>query len=229
MVSRFSDVARDHGLLIALGRWLFQRLWLFMPTYWWNRPLARRFRPVVLRLLAKDVWDDQYNKSKPVWQDIGVLILLCLTLLISLIGLSVNQTVIMLLASAWSVWILLDIVIYFTNTLWFYDIEPGHDPRVWSHRRILFQAFLSYCESVLLFAVLYRNAAGLIDDPVFFSFLAATTLSYIERFNYARYLWHAQIAFSLFFIVVIFMAVIAHTYRRGEIASDTRTKEEDDQ
>ena len=106
-------------------------------------------------------------------------------------------------------WILLDMFVYHVNVLWFDDLEPQWEPRVWSFRRILVQAFINFLEMIVLFAVLYRLLADIRCDfksALFYSFATAFSLNLPEDFldmatnsQISYILWSSQILLSDFF------------------------------
>jgi hypothetical protein len=218
MKRNFSTHVNNHGLFVAFGYWIFGKLRYGTVTFWWNR-LARD---------SKSFYDEKREKTKPIWQDLGVFIVLAVTAIAVLLYLCTNKwyanMVVIFLASL----VLFDIFVYFSNVLWFDDLqEHKFNPRVWSFRRIVICTFINFGEVILLFAVLFL-AAGI---PVSFlralrySFETAATLSRPDGFpNHALYpclansLWALEIIFELFIIVLVVAILAAVGFRREEIA-----------
>ena len=166
-------------------------------------------------------------KTKPWWQDLGVLLVFCLTIVVLYAGWS--QSILWGKLARWGAWIILfDIFVYYTRVLWFDDLKPQRNLRasmVWSPRRILFQSLISFTESVFLFTVIYHACVA--DGHTFWvltrhSFTVATTLSAPKILG--NCLTWVQVGFSLFIGVVVINILASVGYSRGEHAPSAKEK-----
>jgi hypothetical protein len=207
----FSDVSKYHGPIVLVLYWLTQIVsWITITYLWLNLPRWGFCKSCAL--------DQTYNKPKPWWQDLAVLISILLTVLALLMAWHGNSTI---EAGAWwlGFYVLLDSIAYYVRVLWFDDIVPNitdEERKVWSHRRILFQAVINYLQSMLLFTVFRRGVqpSDNLEGILFKSVEIAVTLEPIEH----NAVTVAQIAVSLFFIVVVVSVMVSIGYRRKEIA-----------
>ncbi len=173
--------------------------------------------------LAPLAWEETTKKTKPWWQDLSVLLLAALIIVIVVVAHKRPTLSLWFPVVSW--FLLADIATYHAGVLWFDDLKPGKswtELRVYSHRRILFQAFINFAESVFLFAVLYRYHFSLAtgSSQVYqASFEVASTLSrpsFLEAYPY--WLTNIQVGFSVFFLVVVIGIVASVGYKRGELA-----------
>lgn len=205
---------RWHGLFVLLGYLLIRLLRWTTPTRLWAK-LSK------VALLKKCAWDQKYEKSRAWWQDIGIIIHIALVYLLVQMTFGTN-TCLSWVAKIGAWYLLVDIVGYLAGVLWFDDLtsETVLKRKVWSHRRIFFQAIINFGESITLFAILYRA-----DDSMCFwvlfkkSFEIATTLSFPEHTFNNNMFWlvGSQIAVSLFFLVVAISVIASIGYARPEI------------
>ncbi|MFZ2070854.1 MAG: hypothetical protein WAV32_04525 [Halobacteriota archaeon] len=208
------DIIRWHGLFVLIGYSLIRLLRWTTPTRLWAK-LSK------LALLKNWAWDQEYEKSRAWWQDIGIIIHIALVYLLVQMAFGTN-TCLSWVAKIGAWYLLVDIVGYLAGVLWFDDLtsETVLKRKVWSHRRIFFQTIINFGESIILFAILYRP-----DDSMGFwvlfkkSFAIATTLSLPEHnFNNNIFLLvGSQIAVSLFFLVVGISVIASIGYARPEI------------
>ncbi len=182
---------------------------------------------------SRYIFDSELQKATPHWQDIAAVaavILTVVTVLIAVVNgsfMSLGWWFGVVIASL----ILLDMVIYYGNVLWFDDLRPGRDRRVWSFRRITIQALLSFIQSILLFGVLYdllADVPGSFPRVLFYSFVTATTLNLPNGFPeltkssiLAYTLWSLQVLLSLLFLVVVIAILAELGLTRGEIVGST--------
>ena len=208
----YSDILRSHGICVLIFYWIFRFLGYFFLIQIWNKlSKAKLFRVFKAR-------DMTYNKAKPWWQDIGVIIHLIITLLIVAKGFNspVPSTLVLYIAT----YFILDILSYHVGVLWFDDLRLGkneNERMVWSHRRILFQAIVNFSETVLIFAVVYRAYInGCFSQILLQSFSVATTLNKGEL-SAPSWIVNCQILISIFFLVVVISVISSIGYSRPEI------------
>lgn len=128
------------------------------------------------------------------------------------------------------VYFLLDIICYHSRVLWFDDLDPTKKPdelKVWSHRRILFQAIINFAESILLFAVLYHQfdeeSRLCFRQTVQKSFEIAASLQHSIELRFVPYFWtNLQIIISLFFFIIVISIIASVGYSRDEISPSTK-------
>lgn len=212
-----------HGPIVAFGYWLCGLLRCVTFTHIWrllsDRP-GHRFR------------DRIYDKSTPTWKDLGVIVLLLLTALVTMTG--IYDTIPRALVRLASMYLIFDVMITHINELWFDSLTPGPaaERRVWSHLRLLTQAFIGFAETIFLFGVLYlyempeRGLRGYLEYGLLFSFSTATTFNFERSFlgdaplptmNAIHLLWALQIFLSLFFILLVITIMANQGYARKEI------------
>lgn len=223
MTRKFSTPLNYHGPIVAFLYWVFGWLRCILPYFLWFK---------FAEFIKKEcIYDSDKKKSKPVWQDIHVLIIAILIALIWICGCPYFITLPL------SLWILLDIFVYYANALRFDDLQPeeNRDNRVWSHRRSVIVAVINFLETIVLFSILYRIIAAVPATALhsfFCSFRIATTFDFCyEMFlNSARnphiayIIWSLQICFSLFFIVIVIAILAAIGFKRKEIASSESSR-----
>jgi len=196
-------VITQEGLIVTVFYFLFGVIRIITFTYIWYRLLAPMFA---------FAWDPEKKKSTPWWQDLGILVHFLATVIVYCAG---SQTI-----PCWiPVYLMTDSFVYQSNVLWFDAIEfglRGVEKKVWSARRIFFQAAVNFAESILLFAVLYQSAGH--TDPFWSSLKSATTAGSMNS-----PFWPWQSGLSLFFILIVFSVMAPASSagvrgRRGELA-----------
>ena len=180
--SSLEEIARHHGLFAVVGYGLSRFLGSVSLTKLLFR-LPRYFSKALARFYSGD-----HDKSTPPWHDGCVLFLSVVTGLLVWAGFS---NTVSSRGCAWhfACWyLLLDKIVYHTGVLWFDDLKVGTKAayrKVWSHRRILFQAIINFLESVAIFAALYRQHMLEVTDLHFsrlihYSFSVSTALSHLS-------------------------------------------------
>jgi len=213
--SHVASVFHDHGPLLLLLSWLLYTLTFIRVTNLW---LWLPKRVPVLRVAL----DDNWQKAKPWWQDIGIGLVLMASFLT--IPLAWSGARLAPLAWGFAAFLIYDILGYLLRVVWLDDVgfsSPPKTTRVWSHRRSLFIATLAYAQSVFVFPVLYHQLptwslcqySPLLSE----SFAAATAFSIPPR---SGVLGAMQVAVSLFYLAVIISTMASTSYRRQDIASD---------
>ena len=224
-------VRQDHGLLFVFFYRAFGVIRWLTFTFWWLNYL--RAYPCSCLRKKSWIWDDREDKKKttPCWQDLGVLIVLLLTVIVSLFGLyflgvssPYSKGIVVL-----TVWILLDIIIYHVNMLWFDELEMqlewDKEAKIWSYRRVFFQAIFNFAESIILFGILYRLLGHIqcIQKAIFSSFVTAMTFDCpfdVQDPFVIRILWAVQISLSFFLILIVFATILSARPSRGEVAGE---------
>jgi hypothetical protein len=208
------DIVRWHGLFVLVGYLLVRLLRWTTPTRLWAK-LSKAC------LLKKYAWDSEHEKSRPWWQDLGIIIHVALVYLLVQITFSAN-TSLNWAAKIGAWYLLIDIIGYLAGVLWFDDLtpEPVLKRKVWSHRRIFFQAVISFAESIVLFTILYHAHGSICFWQLFSqSFTIATTLSIPDNIFINNMFWLAclQVAISLFFLVIVISVIASIGYTRPEL------------
>jgi hypothetical protein len=219
-------VAVDHGFLVGFGFFIFGLLAL--ATGWTLSALVtKRLRHHYPRFGAWG-FDAQANKGTPSLQDVGVLAGTVVTTISVLLVQcpSLGRFSLEWLGIALALWHLYGIVVYHVNVLLFDEFYPGQDSRVWSHRRVFIQAVLNLIETVFIFAALYENSAGIsFARSVFWSVQGLTLNTPYDWKDPQRsvaMLWLAQIAMSLFFLVIVLALIGSVMFKREEISEARR-------
>jgi hypothetical protein len=209
------DIIRWHGLFVLVGYLFIRLLRWTTPTRLWAK-LSKSAR------LKKCAWDQKHEKSRTWWQDLGIIIHVALVYLLVKITFG-NNTCLSWVAKIGAWYLLVDIVGYLAGVLWFDDLtsETMLKRKVWSHRRIFFQAVVNFVESMCLFAVLYHTY---LPEQSFravlkSSFTIATSLSSpcVISGTVPFILVALQIAVSIFFLVVAISVIASIGYSRPEL------------
>lgn len=207
------DILLRHGVFVYLGYFIlfylgnisFTRNWFrFGKSRWW-----------------KQIALHESGKTLPWWQDLGVLILVLITL-------GLWWLADLLEYPRWLAWvsgyiIFIEFISYHARVLWFDDLEPkkrGDALKVFSHRRILAQAVVNYAQSILLFGVIYKCTRPNTANPFQGSFDVATTLTRPTDWTDAvmpHWLTNIQVAVAVFFLVAAINIVATMAYTRQEI------------
>ena len=210
----FRDILDWHGLFVLAGYVVMRLLRWTTPTRLWAKlSCVKPFKTFA--------WDSAHEKSCPWWQDLGVILHITLVYLIVRLAFGTDPSLGSAVEiSAW--YLLVDIVGYHAGILWFDDLTGEADlkRKVWSHRRIFFQAVVNLGESICLFAVLYHGYQGTDFWTLLTgSFEIATTLSRIDGSlsNVPIWVMSAQVVVSLFFLVVAISVVASIGYARPEL------------
>lgn len=215
---KLRDIFDRHGLIVFLLYCATEIIsWL---TYsHWLRALPRKL------YFFRSAFDTSSKTVKPWWQDIVFLFSFLLLTPTALLMAWNSNTILAVLGTAFSGYILLDLFIYLLRVLWFDDLRPGipdFNRGVASHRRILFVAILSFAQSILLFTPLYRCVPELynLDFAILLrrSFSTATLLSFDPKFTVVDVI---QVLVSLVFIVIAIATMASISYRRSEFRSRT--------
>jgi len=209
------QIFRQHGMVSFILYWLTGVLSLLSASFW------ARWLPDTLPLIGR-THDPETGKRYPALQDGVFLLSLVLTPLAIRLAWADIRT-----ASAGcflSAFLIFDSLSRHVRIMWFDDLEPnvpGVRRKVWSHRRILFLAILSYAQSIPLFSSLLHTAPLLRARP--FQFLmdrslgTATLLSLPDVITSLDIL---QIAVSLFYLAIVVATTASVAYKRGEAARD---------
>lgn len=210
------DVIHHHGLFVGIGHvvtWLLARVCPFGLLSF----LARRSR------WRTHFVDQGLDKVRPAWQDAFVLLIALLVAALATLWHDKPSIPLGIILVLW--WFLGDVVIYHMGVLWFDDVRPGRtwpQLRVWSHRRVLFQALVDFLKAVLLFALLYRNHVGTtigFGELLRASYESATGLCVPPILNdVPAYLHSVQVGVSIFLLVVVVATVASAGYGRLENA-----------
>ncbi len=192
---------------------LFARLTAWVtPTGLWGK-IGRKFVPSTVHPVG--------HKLNPWWQDIMVLFIAVGTVVLAaVIYAGTPSTPLGFLAC----YLLFDMVAYHAGVLWFDDLQPGRpwpQLRVLSHRRLFFQAFINFAESIVLFGVLYESQLCMREPPPAVyeaSFRVATTLSPPDTIRGCAVLTSSQVGVSLFFLAVVISIVASVAYSRRELS-----------
>ena len=215
----YGDILRWHGLFVALGYFLLQASEFTPSRIWFKLPKKICF----LKRLA---WNEKFQKATPWWHDIGVILLVVVTYLVILSEWN-NQYWLSVVARAAAGVLLVDILAYHVRVLWFDDLEIRktiEHRKVWSHRRILFQAIINFFQSLCLFAVVYHayQPTAPFRTLLQASFTVATTLTRPASLNVPAILFDLQVAVSIFFLVVVVSVVASIGYNRPELGNSFR-------
>ena len=212
----YRDILRWHGLFATVGYWFF-RAFRYTPSRTWFR-LPKK----ICCLRCRDwIWNKEFQKATPCWHDIGVLLLVGVTCVV--IWAAWRRQDWLSVAAWWlACLILIDMIAYHISVLWFDDLgirQTDNHRKVWSHRRILFQAFINFAQSVFLFAVLYH---GYLSTMTFLpllqaSFTVATTLTRPNSLRVPTILVDLQVCVAIFFLVVVIGVVASIGYNRPEL------------
>jgi len=162
------------------------------------------------------------HKTKPIWQDLIVLIIVFLVTILCLSAHTIKDL-------CWSFplvagYLLGDMLTYHAKVLWFDDLRPNllwQDLRVCSHRRTLFQGLINFVESIFLFGILYRYYGHIDNQQAIYreSFKVATTFSSeILKAPSLQVLVIIQVAVSLFFLAFVISIISSVSYTRKELA-----------
>jgi hypothetical protein len=212
----YGDILRWHGLFALLGYWLCRVLRYTPSRLWFGLPKRWCF------LRRRDwIWNEEFLKATPCWHDIGVLILVGVTG--AVIWLAWSRQDWLTTVAWWTACLLLiDMLAYHISVLWFDDLGVGESTnhrKVWSHRRILFQTFINFIQSVFLFAVLYH---GYQSTSAFWplhqdSFTVATTFTRPASLCVPMILADLQVCVSIFFLVLVIGVFASIAYNRPEL------------
>ncbi len=209
----YRDILRWHGLFAALGYAVFRLSQLTPGRIWFGLPQ----RTSVLSF----AWDQKFEKSAPWWHDIGVLLLVGVTYL-AILG-AWSQQGWASVTAWWVAWLLLvDMLAYHVRVLWFDDLEiraTNEHRKVWSHRRILFQALVNFAQSLCLFAIIYHAYQPTLSFRTLLqaAFTVATTLTRPDWLNVPVVLIDLQVCVAIFFLVVVVSVVASIGYNRPEL------------
>lgn len=217
----YGEIVRRHGLFAVFGYWLSRLSGYIGPTrvfirlpHWFPNKLAFAF-------------DQEHTKSTPWWQDGCVLALSSATAIMVYTGFCNSARPMGCLWHFICGYIIIDKLGYHSGVLWFDDLRIGANVahrKVWSHRRILFQAIINFLELIAIYAALYRQHMLSIPDLKFcklfhYSFSVSTALSRPDGLNGPpNWLVDSQVAMSVFFLVVVISIVASVGYRRPEVA-----------
>ncbi|MCJ7545731.1 MAG: hypothetical protein MUP30_02715 [Deltaproteobacteria bacterium] len=217
----YHDIRQWHGLFVAFFYWLFRlskltpyRIWLWFPE---KIPEKIGF----LKRFKRFAWNARFEKATPCWHDMGVILLVGLTCG-AILG-SWSQQNWLSIAAWWVAWLLLvDMLAYHIRVLWFDDLEIGRSSeylKVWSHRRIFFQALINFIQSLCLFAVFYHRYKPTESFWTLLqtSFTIATTLTQPDSLKALAILVDLQVGVAIFFLVVVISVVASIGYNRPEL------------
>jgi hypothetical protein len=213
-----TEILRWHGLIVYFF-YVVLRISDIGPTRLWLL-LGRS------KCIAGKTLDKKSGKVKPVWQDAGVLLILALVIVLTVLSAKSASLCWVFPLVAWM--LLADIVAYHARVLWLDDLRTNRSwqrLRVFSHRRILFQGFFNFAESILLFGILYRYYGHFDNQQVDIyreSFVIATTLSSPTLSKLCPRLVNMQVGISLFFLIVVISIVASVGYTRKELAPTDR-------
>lgn len=210
-----ADLFRWHGLIVPL---------LYFGARFLNYLSPIRFCFYAARCpgIRAHAFDEELKKAKPWWQDVSVLLIA--VGIATLVCFTHTQPTVSFGVALIAWWLLADIVLYHTNALWFDELQQNKTwrfLRVYSHRRVLFQALINYVESIFLFSLLYRYHLRLTDpvsDVYQASFDLSTSLSRPALLLRDSCIPNIQVGLSIFFLVVVISIVASVGYTRGELA-----------
>lgn len=204
-----------HGPIVTVFSGLTKYLTIISVQYNWFK-LARHPR------FKEKAFDIKYQKSKPWWQDLGLLWLVIL----SVIGFTlvrIPQRWAHLVGGGIGSYVLFDLILYHIRVLWFDGLSPaveGSGTQVWSNHRLLLVSLLSYVWSIVIFPILYQSFGNLEDvsslDLFRLSFKTATTFDLKDEYGIVALF---QIIVSLFYLAVVIATMASMSYSREEIAS----------
>jgi len=210
----YRDIWQWHGLFAAFFYWLF-RLSELTPTRIWL------WLPKKIGFLKRLAWNGRFEKATPWWHDIGVLLLVGVTYGAIRGAWSLQDW--LSITARWVAWLLLvDMLAYHIRVLWFDDLEirrSNEHRKVWSHRRIFFQALINFAQSLCLFAVLYHTYQPTVSFRTLLqaSFTVATTLTRPDSLKAPTILVDLQVGVAIFFLVVVISVVASIGYNRPEL------------
>ena len=209
-------IRREHGLIVWLAYWFTGIVSLVTISHWARWP--RDKWPVV-----GYTHDKETGKTKPWLQDSVALFLLILSLPVLYLYWC-NCTTIPKLWVWFSAYLILDPLSRHVRIMWFDDLEPGIKKirrKVWSHRRILFLAILSYGQSIFLFTPLLQWVDFLRQKSFWTlwerSFGTATLTSLPHALTKVDVV---QVLVSLFYLAIVVATTASIAYKRREVASD---------
>jgi hypothetical protein len=213
------EVFGDHGLVVSVLYWITEiASWLSLGH--WLRALPR------IDSIQRAV-DPKTGKPMAWWQDLVAILYLGATPLAHAMAWGQNSRT-ACIGSYLAAYLLYDPVVYHIRVLWFDDLKPGiPDSRrgVWSHRRILFLAMAAYVQSIVLFPAIYHRVEQLAEmsqsDLFSRSLSVATSLSLSEPVTSIDL---AQLALSLFLLVIVIATTASIAYGRREFAGDEHKK-----
>ncbi len=208
------EISSRHGCVV-LGLWWVSYLLTFISVHYNLSRLARRFHG------PNSPYDHEARKAKPWWQDIELLFALVLGSLALLLIFSCGGTAYWA-GQLFSMLVLLDLINFHARALWFDDLRPpipDAATSVWSHRRLLFHAAISFAASIFLFAGFYTLVDRFSGQDFFSlvrrSFRTAATFNLDKSYVFLEAL---QIGVSIFFLVVVIATVASSAYKRDELA-----------
>jgi hypothetical protein len=215
-VNTSDDAIRSkHGPLVAAFWWITVALSIISVQFNWLR-LSR------CKWFKKKAYDTQYMKSKPGWQDLGLLWWLLLGGL-ALILVRSQSSCAICAGGVIAIYVVSDQILYHVRVLWLDSLRPaikGSGKEVWSNRRILVVSILGYAWSIILFPAIYRAfgepVAVASEDLSRLSFKTATTF---DLSNSLVGVASFQIIVSLFFLAVVIAKMASISYKRDEVAS----------
>jgi len=211
-----NDILKWHGLFAFIGYWFCNCPGAINSLNLWEK-IGK------LKILKKFTWNAEFDKLKPWWQDLVVLIIFLTTCIFVFITFNRKPSLFIVIV----IWyFLFDIFIYFTKVLWFDRYapnKPAKSLKVFSQIRVLFQAIISYSQSILLFGMLYSFYDKSPKTSRYYqkSFEIATSLgSPTEDLKIMHWLSNMQIVISLFLLIVVISVIASVGYKRGELAPD---------
>lgn len=219
----YDDIKKHHGLIIYCVYRIFDFLSKGTPTSMLFR-LPHTTRKIYKYLKIHKFLDENVQKSIPEWQDYCVIFHVVITFFIVLLVWLIPSYNFNLFIQLLAVWFILGVVTYHARVLWLDDLKPGKRPdqlKVWSHRRILFQALINFVELIFLFTVFYHSFEPMLcfSQLLQASFEIATSLSRPDVLaNSPSVLITTQVILSIFFLVVVINIVSSVGYRRRELA-----------
>jgi hypothetical protein len=207
------DILDRHGLIVFVLYWLTEIGSKISGSH------RLRALPQTCRTF-RFAYDPDSDKATAWWQDIVAIAFLCL-LTPSAVYLSwVSNCGVAFVGLLFSIYLLLDTVLYFSRVLWFDDLRPGDSDqrrKVTSHRRILFVAVFSFGQSIVLFPSIYHHVPSLSNScrQVLFerSFSTATLFSLSSPITLVDVI---QVSVSLFFLAIVIAVTASIAYRRKE-------------
>ncbi len=209
------EIFKEQGCLVSALWWVTYLLTFFSFQYCFSR-IARRIT------WAHTPFDQGRKKAKPWWQDTALLIVVAIATGAFFLSFK-PQPFVRCLAFVLLILTIVDLLNYHARVLWFDDLRPAipdSSPYVWSHRRILFHAIISFATVVVIFAGLYTfnsdfaggSPTGLLGQ----SFRTSVALDLRPHFGIVD---AVQIGVSLFFIVVLLATIASTAYKRKELAT----------
>ena len=214
--NKYSDILSQHGLFTWLG-YLLSVLCKLTPTRAWLK-----LPEICFLKNCSCIWNKTLRKVTPVWQDSGVVLSVAATFV--LIHLAWSQQYCLSLTAWIFAWIfLVDMIAYYASVLWFDDLrirENEEHRKVWSHRRILFQAIINFTQSIYLFAILYHAYQFTVpfSQLLQHSFTVATTHTQSNCLSVPIFLMNMQVSVTIFFLVVVITVLASIGYNRPELS-----------